>query len=275
MNARRVIGLSLVAVLAVAVGLIAIGGMRPRERTFAGTLKELLPQAGELPEWSIAYHPVAETAELQKMVDEMLNFDDAVYAIYTRGEMRISIYAAYWAPGKMSHRLIAGHTPDICWVGAGWVGLKAETGSRSVQVGGFHHETHERNENGPSGTEARIDKSGTVPAMTMEYRVFQLGGQTEYVVFDQIVGGRSMSYGTGGLPPWYGFLSDVWARGFRQREEQFFLRISSNRPLAEFRDAEPVTILLGRFGRVIDREAAVLSGKDKIGVFDQAVHEAD
>jgi hypothetical protein len=43
---------------------------------------------------------------------------------------------------------------------------------------------------------------------------------------------------------------------FRQREEQFFLRVSSNRPLAEFKDTEPVTILLGRFRKVLNREAS-------------------
>jgi len=254
MNARRVIGRSLVAVLAVAVGLIVIGGMRPRERTFTGTLKELVPQADEVAGWAVAYHPVAETAELQKATAEMLNYDDAVYAIYTRGEMRISVYAAYWSPGKMSNRLIAGHTPDVCWVGSGWVPLKAETGSRSVQIGDFHHETRERHENGNSGAEARLDKAATAPVLPMEHRVFQLGEQTEYVVFCQVVGGRALSYGTGGLPPWYGFLSDLWARGLRQREEQFFLRISSNRPLEEFRETEPVTILLGRFRKVFNRE---------------------
>jgi hypothetical protein len=85
----------------------------------------------------------------------------------------------------------------------------------------------------------------------MEHRIFQLGGQTEHVVFCHVVGGRALSYGTGGLPPWYGFLSDLWARGFRQREEQFFLRISSNRPMEEFRETEPVTILLGRFQKTL------------------------
>jgi hypothetical protein len=38
---------------------------------------------------------------------------------------------------------------------------------------------------------------------------------------------------------------------FRQREEQFFLRVSSNRPLEELRDAEPVRILLGRFRKTL------------------------
>ena len=55
-----------------------------------------------------------------------------------------------------------------------------------------------------------------------------------------------MSYGTGGVPPWYGFLADLWARWFRQREEQFFVRISSNRPLGEFKDTPPVQVFLRR-----------------------------
>ena len=38
---------------------------------------------------------------------------------------------------------------------------------------------------------------------------------------------------------------------FRQREEQFFLRISSNRLLEEFRETGPVTILLGRFQKTL------------------------
>jgi hypothetical protein len=55
-----------------------------------------------------------------------------------------------------------------------------------------------------------------------------------------------MSYGTGGVPPWYGFLADLFAKGFRLREEQFFVRISSNRPLTEFKDAPPVQFFLQR-----------------------------
>ena len=85
----------------------------------------------------------------------------------------------------------------------------------------------------------------------MEYRVFQLGGQTEYVVFCQLVNGCVFLYGNHGRPPWYGFLADLWALGLRQREEQLFLRISSNRPLEEFRETEPVTILLGRFRKTL------------------------
>jgi hypothetical protein len=91
----------------------------------------------------------------------------------------------------------------------------------------------------------------TVHALVMEHRVFQLDELTEHVVYSHIVGGRVLHYGGRGTPPWYTFLQDIVARGFRQREEQFFLRISSNRPLAEFKDTEPVTILLGRFQKTL------------------------
>jgi hypothetical protein len=252
------------AVLIVAVALVVIGATRPRERTFIGTLKELLPQAEDVPGWAVAYYPVAETAEMQNATAELLNYDNAIYAIYTRGEMRVSVYAAYWLPGKMSSRLIAGHTPDVCWVGRGWRPLTADgwtVGSRTVDgvtVGPSDGRTGAESASGQSDggplTVGRSD-SRTEHPLQMEHRIFRLGEQTEHVVFCQIVGGRLLSYRTGGPPPWYGFLSDMWDRGFHLREEQFFLRISSNRPLAEFRDAEPVTILLARFRRVFNREA--------------------
>ena len=32
----------------------------------------------------------------------------------------MSVYAAYWGPGKMPVQLVASHTPDRCWVENGW-----------------------------------------------------------------------------------------------------------------------------------------------------------
>jgi hypothetical protein len=80
----------------------------------------------------------------------------------------------------------------------------------------------------------------------MEYRTFRLQGQQENVIFCHLVGERSMSYGTRTVPPWHAPLSDLFKRGIRQRDEQIFLRISSNRPLEEFRNTPPVQIFLAR-----------------------------
>ena len=47
---------------------------------------------------------------------------------------------------------------------------------------------------------------------------------------------------------------DDAARGFNQREEQFFVRISSNRPLEEFQDAPPVRHFLHRLAIALAAE---------------------
>lgn len=104
----------------------------PPPRTFQGSVKDLLPPAEIVARdgWKVDYLPIADTPEAKAKVDELLNYDDAVFAVYTRGTEQVAIYLAYWAPGKMSHRLVAGHTPDVCWVGAGWRIERA----RSVQL---------------------------------------------------------------------------------------------------------------------------------------------
>jgi|GEM_PF-6028343 len=258
LSARQILLISLSVVLAAALAFVVVGSAVPPQQSFRGTLRDLVPGAEGLPRWSLEYRPAAETAEMRKAVGEILNFDDAVYAIYTSADLRVSSYAAYWSPGRMSHRLIAGLTPDVCWVGGEWVKrnadsvtLEVEDGRQATTAGRLAATKLEERSREVGGQRVvpnlearrREDESGFSP---MEYREFQLGGQTEYMVFCHLVGGRSMSYGTGGLPPWYGFLGDLWARGFQQCEEQFFVRISSNRSLPEFQDAPPVQVFLQR-----------------------------
>jgi hypothetical protein len=220
MNSRRILIASLSGVLVASLAFVGVGSALAPTQGFRGTLKDLLPRAEDVPQWSLTYSPVAETAEMKRAVGEILNFDDAVHAVYTSGEMHVAIYAAYWSPGKMSHRLVAGHTPDVCWVGAGW---KPQVPPKSV--------------------DHTVAASVTLP---LEYRVYRLRDRTEHVVFCHIIGGKAMSYGTAGLPPWYAVFSDLITNGLRQREEQFFVRISSNRPWEEFQAAPPVRIFLPR-----------------------------
>jgi len=96
-------------------GVAAVIGQR---ETPAGVsieaFNELLPRANKLPGWSAAQRPVADTEEMKRAVAELLNHDAGGFVTYTNGDLQISIYAAYWKPGKMSPRLVAGHTPDVC-----------------------------------------------------------------------------------------------------------------------------------------------------------------
>jgi hypothetical protein len=227
MTFRRILIASLSFVLVACVVFVGVGAALAPTQRFLGTLKHLLPRADDLPHWSLTYSPVAETAEMQRAVGEILNFDDAVHAIYTSGDMHVAIYAAYWSPGKMSHRLVAGHTPDVCWVGGGW----------TPQVL-------------PKSVDYSVAGLGTLP---LEHRVYRLRERTEHVVFCHLIGGKAMSYGTAGLPPWYAAFSDLFTKGMRQREEQFFVRISSNRPWEEFQETPPVRIFVPRLLVELDK----------------------
>lgn len=241
----------LAALLALAVGAVFWGQAITPGRSFNGMLQNTFPESAQVPDWSMRFLPVAESAEMQRAVGEMLNFDQATFARYGRGSIEVSLYAAYWSPGKMSHRLIAVHTPDVCWAGAGWERIEARQMPLSAADGG----------RGLPGEATKTVLSSTLKelmlaGMSWEYREFTLSGRTEYVVFLHLVGGRAMNYGVQGVPPWYSALGDLLARGLRQREEQFFVRISGNRPLPEVLATEPVRQFLQKFER-----EALLSGQ--------------
>ncbi len=191
-------------------------------KSIAVKLADLLPPEADIVGWSATQQPIAESAEMKRAVGELLNYDDAFFVIYSSAGMRVSIYAAYWSPGKMSHRLIATHTPDVCWVGGGWQRLRSDV--KYVPV---------------------LEKARR---LRLEHRIFALRGQTEHVAFCHLVGGTPMTYETGAEPPWYAMFRDLLSKGLRQREEQLFLRISSDRPFEEFKDAPPVKHFLRKLG---------------------------
>ena len=50
----------------------------------------------------------------------ILQFDEMVYRSYRQGGVEVQIYAAYWKPGSAPYGQAGVHTPDTCWVNAGW-----------------------------------------------------------------------------------------------------------------------------------------------------------
>lgn len=191
------------ALLLIAIGLIIYGQTRPLERIFHGKLSDLLPPAPA--GWTRTERPIADTPEMKQKVGELLSYDDGLLYDYTKGNLRLSVYIAYWAPGKMSSRLVAGHTPDVCWVGAGWQ-CTAQQAVNSMTVDGRR-----------------------LP--TVETRAFAANGTTEYVWFWHLVDGQPQSYDTSKQPPWHAFITDMMQAGFTQRGEQFFIRLSAPQPL--------------------------------------------
>lgn len=223
------------SLLVSAIGLVIYGQTRPLTSTFHGRLADLLPPAP--PGWTRTEQPIADTPEMRQKVDEMLSFDDGVFYLYTSGSLRLSVYVAYWQPGKMSARLVAGHTPDVCWVGAGWV--CQERGAISYELSAIRGQRAEvggqTSDISPQISAGSAQVSGFSPQISIlppaEARTFVVNDTTEHVWFWHMVDGTPQSYGTGKQPPWHAMFTDMLRGGLNQRSEQFFIRLSSPQPL--------------------------------------------
>ena len=102
--------------------------------------------------------------------------------------------------------LVASHTPDACWPGAGWTLLPIGQ-PRAPLVAG----------------------SRTLPEA--EYRLFQTGDYPQHVWFWHLYDGRPISYRDPYSP--LELLRIAWRYGFRHDGDQLFVRVSSNRPWTE------------------------------------------
>ncbi|MGB0369894.1 MAG: exosortase-associated EpsI family protein [Opitutales bacterium] len=191
-----------------AIGMQVFDAVRPQPApSITQPLAELINP--EMPGWKAEDLPLAETEEMLARVDEILDFDDYVSRIYTRGNTQLILYVAYWKPGSAPIKQAHEHTPDICWVGNGWTSIKRE------------HQID-------------LDKVFVADAHPAEFRVFEKQGQTQSVTFwhivgDQIYANEQSRYGqiSGN------FLKTLTQFGINQKREQFFVRISSNRDIRD------------------------------------------
>eukprot|EP01035_Chromulina_nebulosa_P026133 gene26133-34173_t len=220
------------AVLVAAIVAVCASGSK-MEPAFSADIRlaDALPR--KVANMTVRDEPIASTTEMAKAVIELLNYDDAICRVYVLNDLRISVYIATWSPGKMSSRLVSGHTPDICWPAAGWTRVDfggAEMGSVVFRDLGF-----------PAGN----------------FRVFSQGASKEYMVFWHRVGKKYLSYKNGGSPPWWAFASEVWMNGISfPQKGQLFFRVSANMPLDSFWGGpqfESIRLALIRLGLVPDK----------------------
>jgi hypothetical protein len=172
-----------------------------------GPLSKLLP--AQLENGTVRDEPIAASDEMKKAVGELLNFNDGLFRIYQLPDARVSVYVAWWEAGRMSPRLVATHTPDVCWPGNGWT----------------------RDQTAEGGLGSLSEELRTKGFAQGECRVFSMQNKPEYVVFWHKVGDEMLSYGTGFAPPWWAWIDEMWRGGLNLRNEQLFVRISSDKPL--------------------------------------------
>jgi hypothetical protein len=192
--------------LAAAVGLQAFYALvPPPEATLERRLAEIV--ADDLPGWRSEDYDMAESPEAAARISNFLNFDDSLFRVFSRGGVQVGVYIAYWTPGKTSYRWAGAHTPDTCWVQAGWTRLDRR------------HEVP-----------LQAGQTALKPA---EFGTYEKDGHARDVYFWHLVGGEPYGYSQQGMHNIWAALLDVKRFGLNLRKEQFFIRLSSNRPLEE------------------------------------------
>lgn len=194
----------------------------PPEATLKEPLATILPE--ELQGWSIRDLDMAESPESSARISDFLNFDDALFRVFERGDTFIGLYIAYWTPGKASYRWAGAHTPDTCWVLNGWT-----CDDREYSVPFSHEDTRFQ------------------PA---EFGIYSKDGSAQNVYFWHLVGGEAFGYEQQGTPNIFAALIDIQEHGLNLREEQFFIRLSSNQPLDELKQ-------MAGFDAILDGLAAI------------------
>jgi len=192
---------ALLFVGATTLQLLALANLPPE--VAAPQLRKVIPES--LPGWTSQQLPLADTEELRNVVVDTLKFDEHVSLLYRRGTTTMTIYAAYWAHGKVPPRAVGVHTPDTCWVQNGW--------TRTARASG-------------------IEVPGCKPA---EFGTYTLKGTTQHVFFWHLVGGRPYSYEQEGMHSLTAPFKDLATFGLAQRREQLFVRLASNVPFEQLR----------------------------------------
>ncbi|MBI5692947.1 MAG: exosortase-associated EpsI family protein [Verrucomicrobia bacterium] len=224
----RVLLMGASVLLAVAVGFQFAYQLREQPQV-AGRprISASLPlRAGE---WVGQDEPLGATEVVSEAALKTLNLDDYVFRLYRNGGRTFTVYAAYWAPGKMPTRLVASHTPDRCWT---------ENGMRCVDL--RFKQTYEVKGRPLLPAEYRVFvPGGTAPAgdgrnSTSEHPS-QRNTRRTYVVYWHTVEGKLYDYGErfNAIPhPWL-WWKDVVAQAASGSREQLFVRVASDLPLEE------------------------------------------
>jgi hypothetical protein len=204
--------LSIVLLAALLVGVVILQVV-PRETKTRKwernvSLATVLPH--QMSDWIDTDLPLGETEGVREAVEKTLNYSEAVFRSYRRGDEEVSVYVAYWNASRSHPRLISDHVPDICWVSAGW--KMTDTNYRWLA---------------PSG------RSKLKPG---QYRVFSKQQNIQHVVYWHLVGGELSGFSEGPGSRSDSFFEDLRSNPVQKRGEQYFIRISGNLDLDKIWD---------------------------------------
>lgn len=162
--------------------------------------------------WQAHDEPLGDTELLKGQVATVLNYDDYIFRIFTHGTAHLGVYVAYWRRDRMPVSRVASHTPDRCWTETGWT-CESMKFNESWSFNGGRLQPAQR----------RVFISPT--------------NVRENVVFWHLINGRAFDFGerfTGFTHPGK-WIRDTLSYAALGSEEQYFIRLTSDRPFEELR----------------------------------------
>jgi hypothetical protein len=219
---------SLLSIYVLLLGLSVGVQLIPRNQASPSASSSLafLPLSGT--GWNSTAVALGATEAAVANVADILRFDDVFHREYTSGQASFALYAAYWGPGKIPTQLVASHTPDRCWTSAGW--------KCTEQIHDY------------------VVASGNRSLRSGEGRIFEASGTpTQHVVYWHLVGNELYDYGErfNAVPSVWRWWRDAAKQVFQAPPEQYFIRLSSTRPLEKLREDpafQAVTAALAQIG---------------------------
>jgi len=217
----------------VLVGALAFQFLRVRDLSAGdvGTARAVGHLQGKVPEalagWAARDEPLGSTEVVRGQVEAILNFDDYVFRVFTRGSTHVGVYVAYWKRDRMPVSRVASHTPDRCWTENGWT-CESMTFNEVWTTGGKTLQPAQR-------------------------RVFiSPANVRENVAFWHLVNRKAFDFGerfTLFTHPGK-WIRDTVSYAALGSEEQYFVRLTSNRPFEEFKDDPGWSDLLNALGKL-------------------------
>ena len=237
-----IVSFLLVGLVIVIALIMQQGGLRDLKRGDVSSSYQPIGLGEQVPStvkgWTGIDEPLGPTEFLQSAVEKNLNYDDMVNRRYVKGDSVFGVYAGYWSPGRMPVQKVASHTPDRCWSENGWNCEEAKF---------------------PVILEA--DGKTLRPAYWRRFTP-PGGSQDTFVLYWHLVGGELYDYGTGfnqRINPvaWW---KETLHYAFKGSSEQFFIRLTSNKPFEEIWDEVGVQEIVGalaELGLVADAKRPV------------------
>lgn len=174
--------------------------------------------------WKVQDILLANTEENFQNIHEILQFDDYVLREYQINQYKLGLLVFYWKHNTITANEVQNHVPDICWVQNGWE-IKEEINRH------------------------KLPTSNNLTIPDLEFRLFRKPNTPDqYVYYWHIVGKKSYfnkesKFGKGVFT--LNSLKALFGLGLHMRDEQFFIRLTSNHPIESIWESKEIEPLIG------------------------------